>query len=68
MAEPDKPHWSKMLRAFINGSSTGFARLELVRLDLIKMCAPGPKYCLTTRGKLRAEKFGWLREKKPNAD
>lgn len=53
-----KVHWSKMLKAFCDGSAGGLVRIELRRLDLIDYRASG--YFLTKLGRKRAERLGYV--------
>jgi hypothetical protein len=60
-----KPHYTILLRAFIDGRSGGLDRIELRRLGLIEVSGPGPKgprYRLTARGKERARRLGYLKQ------
>lgn len=54
-----KTHYTRLLKAFIDGSAGGLARIELQRLDLVKYAVGG--WMLTERGKLRAERLGYLK-------
>jgi hypothetical protein len=58
-----KPHYTKLLKAFVDGKSGGLARIELYRLELIKpvgVGSKGPVWKLSERGERRARRLGYL--------
>jgi hypothetical protein len=63
-----KPHYTKLLKDFVNGSASGLARLELYRLDLVKTIVIHQgwsyecQYVLTDRGRARAERLGYMKK------